>query len=216
MERILEPELLNVPPPADWRRINFLMRNARHIARALGTNSLTIADLGAGDGHLMLRVAGRLQRPGVEVTLVDRAFAVHESAIAGFEREQWKVVVAAEDVHQFLQRPGPRFDAIVANLFLHHFEREALRSLLELAAQRTFLFVACEPRRTRLALQASRLLWALGCNDVTRHDAVASVRAGFRDEELSQLWPREPGWRLAERPAWPFSHLFVAQRDATL
>jgi hypothetical protein len=46
---------------------------------------------------------------------------------------------------------------------------------------------------------------------VTRHDAVVSVRAGFSGRELSQLWPRAPGWRLDERPQAPFSHLFTAR-----
>jgi len=53
----------------------------------------------------------------------------------------------------------------------------------------------------------------MGCNAVTRHDARVSVRAGFRDDELSRLWP-SGGWTLEERGAPPFSHLFVARRDA--
>jgi hypothetical protein len=55
------------------------------------------------------------------------------------------------------------------------------------------------------------MLGAIGCNDVTRHDAVASVRAGFRDGQLSALWPAGP-WKLTERGAGLFSHLFVARR----
>lgn len=223
MQRVLEPAWLDVLPPADTRaqrsradlrRINSLMDNARRLAHALGTDATRIADLGAGDGDLMLQVARRLERPGVEVTLVDRAPLIDRSTLAAFEGEEWKAVVTAQDVREFLEQRGPRFDAIVANLFLHHFEREPLRRLLALAAERTFLFIACEPRRSRFALAASRMLWALGCNYVTRHDAVASVRAGFRGQELSELWPRTPGWRLAERSAWPFSHLFIAERDA--
>ena len=226
MQRILEQEWLDVLPPddararrsrADLRRVNFVMGNARHIARALrlglrppdkggasaASGGLHIADIGAGDGSLMRTIASRIGE--VRITLVDRAPVV-DLAIAA--------TVVAEDVHAYLARPGPQFDAIVANLFLHHFEDAPLARLLARVARRTRLFVACEPRRTRLALHASRLLWLLGCNDVTRHDAVASVRAGFRGEELSRLWPREPRWRLEEGAAPPFSHLFVARRDA--
>jgi hypothetical protein len=158
-------------------------------------------------------VARRLQRPGVELTLIDRAAPPVPGEFASLG---WKAVAVRADVFEFLARRGPRFDAIVANLFLHHFEREPLRRLLELIAARCALFVACEPRRTRVALQASRLVGVLGCNDVTRHDAVVSVRAGFAGQEITELWPREWGWRLAEKAARPFSHLFVAERDATL
>lgn len=222
MERTIEPEWLDVLPAsdrraqrsrADLRRINSLMGNARHLARMLAAPALRIADLGAGDGTVMLAVARRLRRPGVELVLVDRSPSAH---VDDFEQHGWQAATATADAHEFLARRGPRFDAIVANLFLHHFEDEPLRRLLELAAARTSLFVACEPRRARLPLYASRLLGAIGCNDVTRHDAVVSVRAGFRDDELSRLWPREWGWRLSERAAWPFSHLFVAEHDATM
>jgi hypothetical protein len=208
VERILEPEWLDLLPPsdrrarrsrADLRRINWLMRNAAHVAKplrqpALG-RPLRVADLGAGDGSFMRSVQARLERR-LEVVPVDR--------------------ILGEDAEEFLERSGAAFDAIVANLFLHHFEPGPLRRLLALAARRTNLFVACEPRRSALALQASRLALLLGCNDVTRHDAVASVRAGFCGDELSRAWPREGGWQLAERAALPFSHLFVARRNEAL
>jgi hypothetical protein len=55
------------------------------------------------------------------------------------------------------------------------------------------------------------MVFALGANDVTRHDAVASVRAGFRGREISGLWPQAaPDWRLSEHAVFPFTHLFQA------
>jgi SAM-dependent methyltransferase len=226
LARVMEPEWLDELPAADpralrsrgdIRRVNLIMGNARQIARTLASRQpLRIADLGAGDGGVMLGVARSLRRPGVEVTLVDRAPAVSASLLQQFEKVGWKATVAAEDVFEFLSNPDNRFHAIVANLFLHHFDRERLRRLLALAAERAPLFIACEPRRSRLALHASRLLWLLGCNGVTRHDAVVSVRAGFLGDELSRAWPGAPGWDLTERPARPFSHLFIARRHAIL
>jgi hypothetical protein len=56
------------------------------------------------------------------------------------------------------------------------------------------------------------LLGFIGCNDVSRHDAKISVRAGFAENDLSALWPADEGWRLMERPAGLFSHCFMAQR----
>jgi hypothetical protein len=50
----------------------------------------------------------------------------------------------------------------------------------------------------------------LGANDVTRHDAVASVRAGFRERELSALWPQDRAWTLRECGVFPFTHAFRA------
>ena len=220
--RMLEPEWLDALPPhdrralrsrRDLRRINALMRNPALISRALARHlpvrrGLRIAELGAGDGTVMLSAVRRLQWPQPEVTLVDRAPAVDLEA---FSRLGCKATVAGCDVFAFFG--AEHFDAIVANLFLHHFDDQRLQRLLALAAARTSLVIACEPRRSMTALAGSRLLGLIGCNDVTRHDALISVRAGFRDQEISSLW-NTPGWTLAEQPAWPFSHLFIALRDA--
>jgi len=80
-------------------------------------------------------------------------------------------------------------------------------------AQRTDVLAACEPRRAHLALAASHLVWAIGCNDVSRHDAVVSVHAGFKDGEMSASWPAMKGWELHEWPAMLFTHCFVARRQ---
>jgi hypothetical protein len=55
-------------------------------------------------------------------------------------------------------------------------------------------------------------VFVLGANDVSRHDAVASVRAGFAASELSALWPQDQtsSWRLREKAIFPFTHLFEA------
>jgi hypothetical protein len=101
---------------------------------------------------------------------------------------------------------------VIANLFLHHFHDLSLAGMFRAIADRARLFIAIEPRRAPLPLLCSRLLWAIGCNRVTRHDAVISVRAGFSGNELSELWPDKPNWRLTEQRAGPFSHLFIAQK----
>ena len=199
--RSLEPEWLDELPPDDprairsrndLRRVNAIMGNARVIARHLG-EARRVADLGGGDGSLMRAVERKLGRK-LDVTIVDR--------IAGLE------------VFEFLASPGKPLDAIVANLFLHHLAEHDLRRLFCLAALRAPLFVACKPRRSRFALGASHLLGVIGCNDVTRHDAVISVRAGFSGAELSRVWPAAQTWTLTEKLAPPFSHLFVARRHA--
>ena len=126
------------------------------------------------------------------------------------------------DVFDWVERPAAatagagdedRWDVIVATLFLHHFTDAPLSRLLAAVAGRCDVFLACEPRRGRLPLLASRLVALLGANAVTREDAVLSVRAGFRGAELAALWPAAaPGWRLDERAAGFFSHRFLAVR----
>jgi SAM-dependent methyltransferase len=222
-ERRVEPEWLDELPSADARAVrsrrdlrivNAIMGNARLLAAALGRlpDGAHIADLGAGDGAVSLALARRLRTPEIEVTLVDRAPSVTAATLRAFDAAGWRTVIEKADVLQVLRDPSRRFDAIFANLFLHHFRDGALRELLALISARTTRFAACEPRRSSVALWGSRLLFFLGCNEVTRHDAVVSVRAGFAGDEISRAWP-QGDWRLGEKRAGPFSHVFVANRD---
>ena len=106
-----------------------------------------------------------------------------------------------------------RWDLIVTNLFLHHFEGSQLAILLNSITARSNGFFACEPRRTWLSLAGSHLAVLIGAGAVTREDAVLSVHAGFRDKELTGLWPADPDeWRVHEYSAGLFSHCFHAER----
>jgi len=228
MERRVEPELLDTLPAADLRaarsrrdlqRLNALMGHASIVARCLGAAQSRpprrVVDLGGGDGSFLLTVAGKLARhwPGVRVTLVDRHNLLSEPTRAGFQQLGWQIELAQADAFEWMASSSlDSSECILANLFLHHFASDRLRQLLSRVAERTELFVACEPRRGRFVRAASRLLWMIGCNAVTRHDAVASVRAGFLAGELSSLWPGDGHWRLSEESAGPFSHCFRASR----
>ena len=224
--RRIEPEWLDtlgaLDPRArrarrDLRLVNALMGNARivagELAASLAPGARRVAEIGAGEGAFLLAVARSrpLRRMRLQATLVDRQPCADRSAHEAFDARGWQAVALQCDAFEWLAASGPPCDAIVANLFLHHFEADALARMLALAAARTRLFIACEPRRSAAGLAGASLLGALGCNDVTRHDAVVSVRAGFRGREISSLWPRG-GWALREGPRGPFSHLFVASR----
>ena len=223
--RRVEPEWLDVLPADDPRarrsrrelvRVNALMANASIVAARLraaaGGVPAAIAEVGAGDGRFALRLARALGPAprDARMTLVDRQDIVEAGTRAGLEALGWRVDVVRADVFDWLGEPraGPA-DAVVANLFLHHFAHAELERLLALVARRTSLFVACEPRRSAFAAAGARLLGAIGCGEVTRHDAAVSVRAGFAGRELSSLWP-EAGWALEEGARGLFSHRFSA------
>ena len=227
MVRRVEPEWLDELPPADPRaqrsrrdlkRVNSLMSNAgivaRELRRALPQGRRRIAEIGAGDGSFALALAQRLGRLDCgDFTLLDRQRLVTLETLDEFPRRGCTAHAVEADVFDWLRQSStPVFDAMVANLFLHHFESGRLAELLALAATHTRIFIACEPRRSGAALLGSRLLGFIGCNDVTRHDAVVSVRAGFRGNDLAAAWPASGSWILAERAQGLFSHTFVARR----
>lgn len=232
LPRVLEPETLDHLAPddpvarrsrRDLRRVNAFMGARRILARAMAravpdapVEPLRIVELGCGDGRLMLDVAQRRgdRWPGARIDLLDRQPIVDDATIAAYATAGWQARTVVADVMAWATRDdGERWDLVVANLFLHHFDGAALRRLLAACARRTDAVACCEPRRSRFALTASHLIFFLGANAVTRHDGVLSVRAGFISGELSSAWPGETAsWRLDDYDDGMFTHCFVAAR----
>jgi hypothetical protein len=147
----------------------------------------------------------------VRAILVDRRPSVNLDTRAAFHRLGWDVEPVAADVLAWLGRPQPDISHItLANLFLHHFDEGRLVELLAAVSKQTRRFVACEPHRSRAALIGASLLGAIGCNDVTRHDAcisvladsaTASCRRHGRTILTGSSRNGEPG--RSRRPSWP-------------
>lgn len=228
MRRVVRPEILDDLPAddpraihsrRDLRKINAIMRHASLVTRTLQVSPFpvrTIVELGAGDGSLLMEVASRLGNAsaGVRAILIDLRPTLSERTRAGFAGAGWHVEAVTGDVFEWLEHAvAESADVILANLFLHHFEDPQLAKLLRLAATRTRQMIACEPLRSRAALAGVALMPLIGCNQVTVHDGRISVKAGFRDRELSALWPQDDRtWRLTERRAGLFTHFFAAAR----
>jgi len=217
----------------DLVRIHHAMRTRSIVARGWrglvsperARAPLRILEVGAGDGSLLLGVARSLtpRWPRVELTLLDRQDIVRPGTLAAYAALGWSAQVQVADVLAWEALPGdglpgtlpPRWDLISATLFLHHFAGGPLERLLAGVASRSERFFACEPRRSWLPLAGSHLVGAIGANAVTREDAVVSVHAGFRDQEIAALWPLGGhDWQLQESAAGIFSHCFSARRTA--
>jgi len=231
IQRVVEPELLDELLPADPRavrarrylhRVNALMRNHTMMAELLrtGANGQTpknLADLGAGAGDFLLGVARRLspEWTAVSASLIDRQNVASSSKLTKFSELGWRAEFVFRDAFDWLRDASKNPpEVVMTNLFLHEFENPRIATLLYEVAKFAKLFVAIEPRRARWPLFCSRLLWLMGCNQITRHDGVASVRAGFVGCELSALWPANNEWVLTEQSGGLFSHVFVARRRA--
>lgn len=240
LPRVVATETLDALPaqdPAavrsrgDLRRVHRVMGTRAILLRAFramlakrrGAGPIRVLEIGAGDGSLMLGVARTLapEWPPVELTLFDRLDLVDPVTVAQYAELGWTVVIQVGDVLDWAaaDHRAPHDDAratwdlIVANLFVHHFEGPQLVVLLGAITRHGERFFACEPRRAWLALAGSHMLGAMGANAVTREDAVLSVHAGFRDSELTSLWPFEgPEWQIQEYAAGLFSHCFRAER----
>ena len=230
---LTRPEKFGLPP-LGGRQWGFVKREESAEPPKGGTPNEAerrIIDLGGGDGRFMLGVARRLGTKwrGTKLTLLDRHDVLRAETRAGFAALEWEIEMLTGEVLEWVEQPAsldalasdgkkgsPLFDAVVANLFLHHFsEAQLLKMFAGLSAQ-TNLVVAVEPQRSWMALALSKSVGLIGCNYVTRHDAVTSVQAGFAGQELSRLWPAAQGWQFQEHPVGVCAHLFVAQRSSPI
>jgi hypothetical protein len=202
----------------DLQRLNACMghgRLAAHALRSIFRQSAptSIVDLGAGDGRFFLQVARRAPDSwrGVNLSLVDSKPAATPETLHAFTRLGWQANVHTAEVLDWMKGPfAAQGQTFVANLFLHHLSEAQLMELFSICARQGRALIALEPRRSLWAALCSRLCGLIGCNAVTRHDAPASVQAGFSGNELSRLWPQDPGWLLHEGPAGLFTHQFIA------
>ncbi len=186
MKRDVKPELLDSLPGddphalrsrRDLRLINALMGNERWILRQLSGGDLI--ELGAGAGELTRKLATHGKVTGLD--FLEKPASLDASWLAG-------------DLFETL--PTADGDTVVANLILHHFEAPDLARLGELIQTRRRLIVA-EPSRCQSALIQGRLLWPF-INDVTRHDMMISIRAGFQKGELPALLKLGDDWEWRE------------------
>jgi hypothetical protein len=227
MERLVQPEWLDhlaVDDPGamgsrrDLKRLNFWMGNAAILARTIpatcdGWTPTTVIEIGAGDGDFLLSVARRCPHSWrrTHAVLIDRHSVVSSSTRRQFDLLGWSTETVQSDVFDWLEKDAASTDGlIIANLFLHHFEAASLARLLRLVGERARGFIAVEPRRSTWSFFFSRMVRWIGCNAVTEHDAPLSVKAGFAGDELTPLWPNHADWRLREREAGLFSHVFAA------
>ena len=218
MARHVSPEKLDALPHDDpaaqrsrdeLRLINALMGNYRWLGRTLAARmgrGQRVLELGAGDGEL----ARRLWQSGVVAP-------EHWWALDLAPRpKNWSET--AENGPQWLQRdvlgpePLPEAEILVANLFLHHFQPDQLRELGTRLPASCRLIVACEPARQRRHLLLGRALSVVArLSDVTHHDMLVSIRAGFLVDDLATALGLV-GWQWSVSLTVLGAYHFIARR----
>lgn len=102
---------------------------------------------------------------------------------------------------------------VFGNFILHHFTGEQLARLGSRWNRNSRLLVFNETLRSIHALWLARTSFLLGVHAVTRHDALASIRAGFRGEELARLLQLDRGlWKWQVQHSLLGAYRFIALR----
>ncbi len=218
MDRMVTPEILDSLPEnspaarANRRaiyRYNLLMGNFRWVASSLQRHARpleTAVELGAGDGRLGRSIARPrgLHRIGL-------------GPVLGIDRIQRPARWPQEwPWHQGDLREWDGYEAhpvVIANFILHQLHDNELALLGERWNRHARLLVFNETLRVHRALWLARISFLLGATRATRHDAIASIRAGFRADELGSLIGLDPDrWQWWAQPTLLGAYRFVAVR----
>jgi len=213
-QRLLTPERMDDPAidPADHAhalrglaRLNTLSGIRRTVARELRAISkgdpLTVLDIAAGSGDLVLALAARPGSPHT-YTASDLSPFACETMRRAAEARSIPLDVRTLDA---LRDDLPPHDVVMCHLFLHHLERDDIARLLarmHAAARRAVLVT--DLARTRLGCALARLASRVATRSpVVHHDALASVRAALTPAELAEIADEAglAGRRI--RTAWP-------------
>jgi hypothetical protein len=149
---------------------------------------LRILDIGSGSCDIPLAVSQWARAHGIPLHFTCLEIAGHAVDIA-----RGQVARAGNPEVQLLQedvlthQPAQPYDYAVASMCFHHFSNAQIVTLLQ--RLRGFVLNSVlinDLRRSRLASLAARLL-LVGAAAGVRHDALLSIRRGFKIGELSAL-----------------------------
>jgi len=205
MRRTTIPELLDedLGTPAeiaaslrDLRRINEWFGGTRtttnllrRIARAGECQSLSLLEVGAGNGHVPIAARQRLADEGmtVRVTLLDRA--------ASHLPRNGTPVVAGNALELPFREDA--FDVVGCNLLAHHFEPNELGNLASEALRVARMAVLInDVIRSRFHLALTYAGLPLFRSRMTWHDAPASVRRAYTLSEMREIVSRAGARRI--------------------
>ncbi len=149
---------------------------------------VTVLDIGAGDCDIPLTVARWADRRGYKVrfTCLDhdpKAVELSQSKIARCHCDNVQAVQA--DVFRY--QPADKFDYAMGSMTFHHFTDEEIDRLIEHLRGFVRKAVLINDLHRCLANYVVCLILVLPLGPEIRHDALLSIRRGFKPRELVRL-----------------------------
>ncbi|HET8854780.1 MAG TPA: methyltransferase domain-containing protein [Salinimicrobium sp.] len=180
------------------------------IDRTSRKETISIADIGCGNGHMLRELSkwGKRERIKLELTGIDanpNAVSIAKRLSGDYKDISYRVLnIFSPDLREM------QFDVILCTLTLHHFKDEQIPEVL-----RNFLdisrigVVVNDLQRSKTAYWLFTLFCAaFVSNPIAREDGLISIRRGFKRSDLQKysadisVAPVEISWRWAFRYRW--------------
>lgn len=178
------------------RRVNRFLGGAAVVRRFLQEQSrrtprgrvLRLLDVGAGDGEMAVTFQRWAARHGIELDITCVEQNPHAAKLARARiASAFADGIRVEEEDIFSYQPAQWFDVSILSMVCHHFDDERLPHLLQHVWSMTARsLLVNDLRRSRLAYLLASMLF-LPAPRVVRHDALLSIRKGFRALELQEL-----------------------------
>ena len=176
--------------------------------------TITILDVGCGDGELLRVVSEYVVKRGFKVIGIGMDFNEHILNEARIRSEKFpNLSYIKKDV--FTENlEDSTYDIALCTLFLHHFSNDKIVELLtKLTNSAQVGVVVNDLQRSRLAFNLFKIVGGLLLKTkIARHDGLVSIARGFRRKDLQELSRRIPSseslitWRWAFRYQWILKH----------
>ena len=160
----------------------------RFIADQADGKTIKVLDIGSGSCDIPLAVSRWAERKGIPVhfTCIEKSETVAEIARRRIRRAgDPQVKLIREDI--FDHRPAEPYHCAVGSMFFHHLHEEQILNLvrhLQTVVTRSLLIN--DLRRSPLGYLGCMLL-VRGFPPDVRHDALLSIRKGFKEIEMRKL-----------------------------
>lgn len=173
------------------------------------SKSLTLLDVGCGDGEMLRQCVHWASKRQIEVHVIgiDANPHILDEAIKRSQtirQSSFKVMDVLSEKEEL-----PKFDIALCTLFIHHLnETEIIQLLKRLAKKAKVGVVINDLHRSRWAFWLFRIFSLVFLKTkIAKHDGLVSVARGFKKRELKQISEKIEGqhriqWKWAFRYQW--------------
>ena len=185
------------------------------IASQSAQTTISIVDIGCGNGDMLRHLAAFAQKNNLDFHLVGfdaNAFTVgHAESLSGnYPNIRYECLDIFNESFKH-----KKYDIALCTLTLHHFDDQEIHAILETLYQNCTLgMVINDLQRSKVAYRLFKLLsrvWQL--NAMSREDGLVSILRGFKKKELEQFSKTSNFKKYSIRWKWAFRYQWIIYKQ---